>query len=601
MIDFSWMTGGKQGSGIDSALGLFSRIMMKHGYYTYGYREYFSNIKGMHSFFTVRVSDKNVRSLGSNVDLAIFYDNESVFGERNARGEVVHEGHVRDVKAGGTLIIDSKSDISKITRKDINTLKLDFDAIVNDAAKELNSKVSTLTITKNVICVAASVYLFGLPTNEIEEALKELFSDKSEDIIKMNLLVADKTVKYISDNAFKKVMQLPALPKKNLLYMDGFTASAIGKAIAGCKMQIYYPITPASDESIFIESHPELGIRVIQPESELAVIGMTIGAAMTGVRSSLSTSGPGLSLMTESITFAGMTETPLVIIDHQRGAPATGQPTRTEQADLLFAVHAGHGDYGRMVIAPGNTEESISMTALAFNYAEKYQLPVIVLGEKNLSQASISMNVASVDKIRDNYVIDRGKFVEEGGPDYKRYAFTSDNISPRARIGDPTTIMWTTGDEHDEWGHISEEPNNRNKMMEKRIGKVNKILSELPKEEKFRLLAGDPAKADLLIVGWGGTSSAIMEAMSSNMVFLQIKLLEPFPTEIPDIIRKAKKVVCVEQNISGQLAQHITSKTGIVIENQILKYNGRPMRYDEISGGLARVMKGEKKVVLNAY
>lgn len=600
MVDFGWMTGGKQGSGIDSALGLFSRMLMKYGYYTYGYREYFSNIKGMHSFFTVRISDKNVRSLSSLVDLAIFFDNESVFGEKNPSGETVHEGHIRDIKPGGMVIVDSKTDVSKITRKDIKIFQIDFDSIINDSAKEVNAKASELMISKNVICVAASAHLCGLPTQQIEETLRELFSKKSEDIVKMNVMVADKAIKYVDDKKISKPTTLQPLPKKDLIYMEGFAASALGKAIAGCKMQVYYPITPASDESNFMEAHPELGIRVIQPESELAVVAMTTGAALTGVRSSLSTSGPGLSLMAETTTWAGMTETPLVLVDHQRGAPATGQPTRTEQADLLFATHIGHGDYGKIVVAPGSVEESISVTALAFNYAEKYQLPVIVLGEKNLSQASVSMNKAVVNKIKDDYRLDRGKLVGEGGVGYKRYAFTPDNVSPRAVLGDPTTIMWATGDEHDERGHISEETANRNKMMEKRTQKNGLILSQIPKEEKFNLF-GDPAKADLLVVGWGGPSAAVIEALGDGMAFLQLKLMEPLPDEVKELLSKAKKVVCVEQNIGGQLREHIASKTGIVIQNQVLKYNGRPMRYDEVRDGLTRIMKGEKRAVLNAY
>ena len=594
------MTGGKQGSGIDSALEVFSRIMMKHGYYIFGYREYFSNIKGAHSFFTVRVSDSRKSSLGSKVDIAIFFDNESILGEKNARGGLVHEGHVKDLKAGGTLIIDSKTDASKITRKDINVLSIDFDAIIKDSADKLKMQASETTIAKNIVCVAASIYLIGLPGEEIENALRAVFAHKSQKIIDMNITVADTTISFIKNNAFKQIMQLPVLPQRDLLYMEGSTATAIGKAIAGCKMQIYYPITPASDESEFIEAHTELGIRVAQPESELAVLSMATGASLTGIRSAVSTSSPGLSLMTETITWAGITETPIVLVDHQRGAPATGQPTRTEQADLLFAVHQGHGDFGRVVIAPGNAEESIGMTALAFNYAERYQLPVIVLGEKNLSQASVSIDKSLVENIKAAYRVDRGKLISNGGPDYKRYQFTPDNISTRIALGDPTAIIWMTGDEHDEWGHISEETDNRNKMMEKRTGKTDLILSTIPKEEKFNLI-GDAAKADLLVVGWGGTTSAITEALMPNTAFLQVKLIEPLPKEIPELIKAAKKSVCIEQNISGQLKQHIAAKTGVVIENQILKYNGRPMRYDEIRDGLNRILRGEKRVVLNAY
>jgi 2-oxoglutarate ferredoxin oxidoreductase subunit alpha len=304
--------------------------------------------------------------------------------------------------------------------------------------------------------------------------------------------------------------------------------------------------------------------------------------------------------MTETISWAGMTETPLVIVDHQRGAPATGLPTRTEQGDLSFILNLGHGDYSRIVIAPGSIEEYIIITALAFNYADKFQLPVIVVGEKSLTQSSLSIEKSSILDIKDSYKVDRGKLIDNGGDDYKRYKFTQDNVSERIKLGDPTAIMWIAGDEHDEWGHISEDPNNRNIMMEKRNGKDDLILSSLPKEEKFNLL-GDPAKADILVIGWGGPSKAIAEAIKPNMAFLQIKLIKPFPKEISSIIKTSKKTVCVEQNFSGQLRSYIASETGIIIENQILKYNGRPMRYDEVSEGLDKIMEGERKVVLNAY
>ncbi len=594
------MTGGKQGSGIDSALSIFSKMVMSHGYRIYGYREYFSNIKGMHSFFTVRVSDKKVRAFPSIVDLAVFFDNESVFGETNKRGKAVQNGHVRDIKEGGTIVIDKKTDRSKIDRKDINVLQIDFDGILNQTAKDTGVPMTDLIITKNIICTSISAYLLGIPENDIDEAIKGVFKGKSKKVSDINITVTGNTIKYAKENGLKPIMTMPALPKKDMLYLEGFTATAIGKAIAGCRMQVYYPITPASDESFFIEAHPELGIRVIQPESEIAVVGITTGASIAGVRSATSTSGPGLSLMTETITWAGMTETPLVVVDHQRGAPATGQPTRTEQADLSFALHMGHGDYGKIVVVPGSIEESIGVTALAFNYAEKFQLPVIVVSEKALTQASLSMEKTDILKIKDDYRIDRGKLVEKGGENYKRYEFTDDGISNRIKLGDPTAIMWMTGDEHDEWGHISEDPDNRNKMMEKRTGKDALILSAIPTDEKFNVF-GDISKADLLAVGWGGPSTTIAEALKPNMAFLQIKLMQPFPTEIVGMLKSAKKVVCVEQNISSQLGQHIAEETGIIIDNKILKYNGRPMRYDEVADGLDRVMKGEKKVVLNAY
>ena len=600
MVDINWMTGGKQGSGIDSALELFARVMMKCGYKVFGYREYFSNIKGMHSFFTVRVSDKKIRALSSKVDLAVFFDNESVFGEKNGHGEIVHEGHINDVKPGGTLVIDVKSDKNAIKRSDINIMSLDFDMIVNDVAKKFNKPASEVMITKNVITVAASTHLLGLSEQKTDEMIKDVFSNKKQEIIDINIEVANRTIEYMEKSGIKPIIDLEILESKKPMYTEGFTAAAIGKAIAGCKIQVYYPITPASDESVFLESHKELGIRVVQPESELAVIAMTTGAALSGVRAATSTSGPGLSLMTETISYAGMCEVPIVVVDHQRGSPATGQPTRTEQGDLMFAVHMGHGDFGRIVMAPGSIEEYIETTANAFNYAEEYQLPVIVLGEKAIAQASATLDAEFIAKFRDDYKINRGKLISSPGENFKRFEFAQDNISKRAALGDPSAIMWYTGDEHDEWGHISEDPNNRNKMMEKRNGKYAKILSEIPKEERYNV-SGDPSKADLLIVGWGGPSGAVVEGMNEKMAFVQIKMIHPLSTEVIDMIKAAKKVVCVEQNIEGQLRQHISSTSGILISNQILKYNGRPMRREEVSDALGKIIGGEQKVILNGY
>lgn len=604
ITDISWMTGGKQGSGIDAALGLFSRIMMRYGYNIYGYREYYSNIMGMHSFFTVRVCQSPKNSLPSKVLMAVFFDKESILGEKNMHGEVVHEGHINDILPNGTLIIDSSFDKSQIKRTDINILQVNTSEIIRSVAAMMKKSPGDLAITKNTIAVAASICLLGIDDETTASMIKEEFSSKSSEVVEINEQIAKETLSYMRSLSITPHMSIKRLPSKESMYVEGFTATALGKAIAGCKMQIYYPITPASDESTFIESHPEFGIRVVQPESELAVVSMVTGAAIAGVRAATSTSGPGLSLMTETITYAGITESPIVVVDHQRGAPATGQPTRTEQGDLSFAISQGHGDFGRIVVVPGTVDQYLEITANAFNYAEVYQLPVIILGEKAIAQASTSMDIEFLNNTKDSYRINRGKFnegtVQLDGTDYKRFKFTDDNISERIRPGNSSAVMWLTGDEHDEYGHPYEEPNNRNRMMEKRTGKSSKILSELKPYEKYEL-HGDPKNADILVVSCGGPTGAILDCINDNISFLQIKLAEPLPSEVGDIIKSAKKSVCIEQNISGQLRSHIASRTGILIENQILKYNGRPMKYDEVSDAINKIISGENKVVLNEY
>ncbi|MCW1292416.1 MAG: 2-oxoacid:acceptor oxidoreductase subunit alpha [Candidatus Rehaiarchaeum fermentans] len=600
MIDISWMTGGKQGSGIDSSANLFSKILIKNGYNVYGYREYFSNIKGRHSFFTIRISDKEIHSISRKVDLAVFADKESVFGEKNEHGEIIQDGHIKDIKEGGTLIVDKIVDVNQIKRNDIKVLQVDFDQIINNVAKRLNTKPSEVMISKNTAIVTISAYMFGIDLNIVKEIVRKEFEKKGESVINMNICTVEETENLIKN--ISPILKLDPIKKEKMLLLEGYQASAIGKAIGGCKLQIYYPITPASDESSFLESHPELGIRVIQPESELAVIGMVTGAAIAGVRASTSTSGPGLALMTETISYAGMTETPIVVVDHQRGGPATGLPTRTEQGDLQFVLHQGHGDFDRIVIAPGDVEETIEIVADAFNYAELFQLPVIVLGEKSISQVYKSVKEKYIEDFRSSYRIERGKLTDKAGyeGDFKRFEFTNDNISPRLILGRSDHVMWIAGDEHDPYGHPYEESNNRIKMMEKRNGKSELILKTLDRSKKFNLY-GSPENAQLLIVSWGSPKGAILDALDDRMAFLQIKLIEPLDSEIGEIIKKAKKVVCIEENISGQLRQHIASRTGILIENQILKYNGRMMNKDEVKEALEKVLNGEKKVILNDY
>ncbi len=599
------MTGGKQGSGIDVALGIFSRIMIKYGYHIYGYREYFSNIMGMHSFFTVRVSESEKNSLFSTVNIAVFFDKESILGEKNRHNEVLHDGHVADIAPGGTMIVDKLFDKSQISRKDINIMEIDTTKIIYAVAARLKKGPGELAITKNVISVACSVYIMGIDDSTIIEMIKEVFKSKPANVVETDVEIAKETLAYMKAESIKPVMALKRIDRSGYMYAEGFTAAALGKAIAGCKVQVYYPITPASDESIFIESHPEFNIRVIQPESELAVIGITTGAAIAGVRAATSTSGPGLSLMTETITYAGITETPIVVVDHQRGSPATGQPTRTEQGDLSFVVSQGHGDFGRIVVAPGTINQYLEITANAFNYAERYQLPVIVLGEKAIAQASVSMDSKYIQSFKDSYRVDRGRLnigkVELAeGEDYKRFKLSEDNISERIIPGNKSAVMWLTGDEHDEYGHPYEEPGNRERMMEKRTLKSVKILSELKEEEKYEL-HGDPKKTDILVVSWGGATGAILDCLDGSFSFLQIKLIEPFPEKAAEIIRGAKRCVCIESNISGQMRNHISAHTGIFIENQILKYNGRPMKYDEVRDAIGRIAKGEKRIVLHEY
>ncbi|MGQ0537234.1 MAG: 2-oxoglutarate ferredoxin oxidoreductase subunit alpha, partial [Methanobacteriota archaeon] len=373
---------------------------------------------------------------------------------------------------------------------------------------------------------------------------------------------------------------------------------------AGCRFQTYYPITPASDESEYLEGRPETGIVVVQTEDEIAAITMAVGAALTGVRSSTATSGPGFCLMAEGLGWAGINEVPIVVINYQRAGPSTGLPTRHEQGDLKFALSIGHGDFPRFVAAPGDLDECFHMTIDCFNWADRYQMPVIFLPDKALANNSTLTRPfdASVDRI------DRGKLAtaaelavlaKDGG--YKRYAYAEDGISLRSVLGQEHGIWWATGDEHTEHGHITEDPVIRDRMMEKRQAKLDLAIREIPREKKVAMFG--PEKADVSILSWGSTKGAILDAMrrlkdeggAPSVNYLHVKLLHPFPMdEVMAFLAKARVKVGIEQNFGAQFASYVREKTGVAMDQLVLKYNGRPMTEDEIVDSIKTA--GSKKV-----
>ncbi|MEK0326353.1 MAG: transketolase C-terminal domain-containing protein, partial [Nitrosopumilus sp.] len=347
---------------------------------------------------------------------------------------------------------------------------------------------------------------------------------------------------------------------------------------------------------------------VMQAEDEIAAINMAIGAALAGARASTSTSGPGFSLMVEGLGWSGMNEVPLVVTLYQRGGPSTGLPTRTEQGDLQFALHASHGEFPRIVLSSGDHEEAYYDAARAFNYAEKYQLPVIHMIDKALANSS-----ATFPLFADRIHIDRGRIVSEKEiaklnkekGTYKRFSFTEDGVSPRVLLGTKGTTFWNTGDEHDEEGHISEDPENRIRMMDKRMGKMTLASKEIPYEEKISSFG--TGKSKICVISWGSTKGAILDAIEilkdegEDIDFIHIRMLKPFASKqfLESVNNKSTKV-CIEMNYSGQLSRYLRSECGIVMDHQIVKYNGRAMSCDEIVASLKKLCKGKapKRMVL---
>lgn len=598
--ELSWMIGGAQGSGVDSSANTFLKTCASGGLYVFGKREYHSNIKGAHSYFQVCVSEKEIRSHVDEVDLLATFDKETV---------LLHKDEI--VPNGGLIYDPQLIKEEEIGRSDIKLYPIHYADIIKKIGEEFERHdLAKLNIMRNVISVAASFGLLGFEFTLLAKTIEGVFKGKKSDVAKMNIVAAERVYKEMQEQyGISLGISLSPVPcSEKRIMMQGTIATALGKIAAGCRFQSYYPITPASEESEFLEQHSEFGTVVVQCEDEIAAVLMAEGAALTGVRSSTSTSGPGFSLMGEGLGWAGINEVPVVIFNYQRGGPATGLPTRHEQSDLKCAMYSTHGEFPRMVMAPGDLYEYFYDAIDAFNYAERYQTPVIVLCDKALSNSSQVVSWYKYDNIR----IDRGMVVSNAdllkslnGGMYKRFVISDNGISPRPLLGQRGGIYWNTGDEHDEYGHICEESDNRIYMMDKRMRKLETADCEIPMDKKAKLYG--PPDAPVTLVSWGSTKGAILDAMELleadgiKVDFLQIRLMQPFPKKyVTDVLSKTSSKILIEMNYTGQLGDIIREHTGIELENQILKFNGRAMSRGEVYNAVKQIIKQkEQKVVLS--
>jgi 2-oxoglutarate/2-oxoacid ferredoxin oxidoreductase subunit alpha len=647
------MIGGAQGSGVDTSANVFARAAAIGGLNVFGKREYYSNIKGEHSYFQVRVSKSPIKSHVDTVDMLATFEEETIFRhalEVRKEGAIIYdqdqgpkriddvptlehpvrESLTKELSSGG-LTADVKGILELARRRGVHVYSIPY----NDLLKKVGEKfgetsLSTLQRMLNVLAVAASFALLSYDQALVEDAIRRQFKSRPK-VGDMNASAIATVYEYVNgkySGSFGYKLE-PIKTTEPRIYLRGNSTVAIAKELAGCRLQTYYPITPASDESEYLEGHgiieldgssaaenPQMdeaqtiqgkgSIAVVQTEDEIAAITMAIGGGLAGVRSSTSTSGPGFSLMAEGLGWAGMNEVPVVVTLYSRGGPSTGLPTRHEQGDLRFALHAGHGEFPRFVIASGDLEEAFYDTVRAFNYAEKYQTPVIHIVDKALANSDTTMPVLDPNKVK----IDRGLIIKgssdaaENG-EFKRFKLTPNGVSPRPPVGTKGGVYWNTGDEHDEHGHISEDPTNRDIMMEKRMGKLDLADKEIPIQERVSFFG--PEKADVTIVSWGSTKGAILDAMGwlnddgIKVNFIQIRLINPFPTEyVKSVLSKAKRIVGVEMNYSGQLIGVLREKTCIPVDQLVLKYNGRPMSSEEVYEAIKAIAGGKapKRIVL---
>jgi 2-oxoglutarate ferredoxin oxidoreductase subunit alpha len=627
MRDINWMAGGPQGAGVDSAANIFGRACGYGGLYVYGRREYHSNIKGLHSYFHLRVSDHEVGANVNDVDLLAAFDAETVV--RHISEVVADGGIIVDAGQVGTRVLsiptfppefaeelrkymaqkrlgETLNDFLESSKKDgVHVFQVPYMDLLQETATRLGvEKMSTLTRMINVLTLGISFGVLAYDQDLVEKAVRAIFSDKPK-IADMNIVALRIAYDYVNrtfkDDFPHRLQKSEA--KEQRIFLSGNEAVALGKVLGGCTVQTYYPITPAADESEYLEAHEILrtksgdgSILVVQTEDEIAAINSASGAALAGARAATSTSGPGFSLMVEGLSWAGNSEVPVVVTYYQRGSPATGLPTRFGQADLRFVVHAGHGEFPRIVLASGDVEECFYDAAVSFNYAERYQLPVIHLIDKAMASSSQTYKVFDASRFK----VQRGELVTKVKPEdqpYKRFKFTETGISPRAFLGTENVVQWYTGDEHNEIGHISEEPANRDRMIEKRMRKLELAEKEIPIEEKVNFYGEKESRN--LVLSWGSPKGAILEALSMlkaeglSLGFAQARMLHPLPSDyFADLFRTVGKIIDVENNYLGQLGGVMKEQTRIAPNFYVLKYNGRPMTTTEVYGALKNILRG---------
>ena len=497
--------------------------------------------------------------------------------------------------------IDGVLEIAR--EKGVVLYPVSFKTILAGLAEETeNPRLKGMIRMFNVIGVALSLGLIKMPSESLLKSIDSIFSKKPQ-IAEINKQAANYSYNYAASKFTDFSFVLSGTEKQSdTILVQGHQGTSLGKMVSGCRFQSYYPITPASDESGFLESNEILEVHddrpgsttVIQTEDEISAIGMMIGSALTGTRSSTSTSGPGFALMTEMIGWAGMNEVPIVLTLYQRSGPSTGLPTRHGQDDLLFAVAGSFGDFPKIVYASGDIEESFYDTGKCFNYSDVYQVPVIHMMDKFLSSSVVTCKRFDPQKI----TINRGKLLEKIEGEYKRFAFTDDGISPRSRLGLDNGIFWNTGDESDEFGHISEDPQMRIKMMDKRMSKLDLILKQVPKDEQIV----SHGIHDYTIISWGSTKGPILDALEMlkkegiDIGFIQIKLIDPFPTEnVKSLLENVKTIVDIEANHSGQLGKIFKQNVTREIDYFILKYSGRGMTSTEIYDSLKKITENKAK------
>jgi 2-oxoglutarate ferredoxin oxidoreductase subunit alpha len=565
----AWKIGGDQGEGIDSTGDALATVANRMGYHVYGYKTFSSRIKGGHTNYKVRIGVDPLEATTETTDILVALNQETI------------DKNVAEVHSGGFVLADQSFSPKLPDGCPAHLVELPL----TDIAKEVGS-----VLMRNMVAVGASAALLNLPLEPFDSYVERRFGSKGAAVVSSNQAAVRRGYDEIQARVGHLLdIRLGTPHPGDRLLMSGNDALALGAIAGGCRVMAAYPITPASDVmEDLIKWFPLVGGVVVQAEDEMAAVLIAIGAGFAGARGMTATSGPGFSLMQEAIGLASMTETPVVIADIQRSGPSTGMPTKQEQSDFLQMVNGSHGEAPRIVLTPSSIEEIFADGMDAFNLADRYQCPVLVASDLSLGLWKRTVERSAIDYQR--APIDRGLMVSEaelrelGRDVFKRYQLTETGVSPRSVPGMPFGQFLATGNEHGENGKVTEDPGNRERMMHKRLHKLDHFERESVRSE-------GPADADIMLVAIGSTVGILREAKAAlaaqghRVGLTWLRYISPFPVEeTRAALSQAQRVLVVEQNATGQLLS-MMKVHGIGHEprfSSFLKVNGVPFTPEEV-------------------
>ncbi|MBN2103064.1 2-oxoacid:acceptor oxidoreductase subunit alpha [bacterium] len=564
--DISIVLCGPAGRGIQTAEKLLVSIFRKAGYHIFATKEYMSRVRGGSNSITIRVSSESVKALVDRIDILIPLDRIAL-------------GHVEHRISEETLVIGEKDILLNPDYK--------LPCPIMDVPLTRLSKETGGIIYSNVIVTGLVARLFNIEKSVVQSHIKQAFGHKDKKIVGRNIDAVSRGFdagKQMEPDLRIELRTRTMSEIKNEFLINGGEAVSLGAIAGGCRFIASYPMTPSTPVLTFLARHAEhFQIIAEQTEDEIAAINMALGASYAGVRSMVTTSGGGFALMTEGLSLAGMIETPIVIHLAQRPGPATGLPTRTEQGDLLFALYAGHGEFPRVILAPGSLEDGFLLTRKAFELADNYQIPVLVLTDQYYIDSYYNLYRLQTEKSKNRAT------VMKTDRKYKRFALSKDGISPRGIPGYGDGFVEVDSDEHDEEGHITESSTVRINMVEKRLKKVEALAKEALPPEWI-----GPKDCETLVVCWGSTVHIVTEAVrhvnQEKMAVLYFRQVYPISPEVQDYFKKPKQMILVENNATAQFGRILKSECDLEIPKKILKYSGLAFSVEEITRQLQDIV-----------